>query len=613
MSSLSETARTVMSLGLTSVARLLWYRAGMRLGLNPVRRLHAAPPRGPFFHDVSVGLPAVDAAPVTSWKTTGKLFGRWELPVSVEPPDWHLNTLDGVRVPEAHRPWWQIPDFDPAVGDIKVVWELSRMDWVLALAQHARLGEAAALDRLNSWLSDWCANNPPYLGPNWKCGQEASIRVMHLAAAALILGQEKTASEGLRELILVHLRRIAPTMQYAVAQDNNHGTSEAAALFIGGAWLELLGNSAGARWRAKGRAWLQDRVSHLVSRDGTFSQYSLNYHRLMLDTLSFAEVWRRRLDLPEFPLDYRQRASAAARWLQQLIMETNGFGPNVGANDGARLFPLAEVPYGDYRPSVQLGTVLFAEKCAYGKHGPWNDLPAWLGVLLPNARTPPVGSFSADIGGFATLRKASALVMMRYPRFRFRPSQADILHVDLWVGGENLLRDGGSYSYFTDEETWRYFSGTASHNTVQFDGRDQMPRLSRFLFGAWPRATLAAPLPITHDGTRFCSSYRDVSGATHRRSVLLQDGVLRVEDHVKDFTHKAVLRWRLAPGPWSLHDLCATNGLQTMRLSSDVPVTRCDLVIGWESRHYREKTPLPVIELEIRESGSVVSEFRWNN
>ena len=37
-------------------------------------------------------------------------------------------------------------------------------------------------------------------------------------------------------------------MAYALGQQNNHGTSEAAALFIGGSWLEQLGDPRGARW-----------------------------------------------------------------------------------------------------------------------------------------------------------------------------------------------------------------------------------------------------------------------------------------------------------------------------------------------------------------------------
>jgi len=39
------------------------------------------------------------------------------------------------------------------------------------------------------------------------------------------------------------------------------------------------------------------------------------------------------------------------------------------------------------------------------------------------------------------------MALLRYPRFRFRPSHADVLHVDLWVDAVNVLRDGGTFSY----------------------------------------------------------------------------------------------------------------------------------------------------------------------
>ena len=43
------------------------------------------------------------------------------------------------------------------------------------------------------------------------------------------------------------------------------------------------------------------------------------------------------------------------------------------------------------------------------------------------------------------------MAMLRYPRFRYRPGHADALHLDLWLGDRNILRDGGTYSYNADE------------------------------------------------------------------------------------------------------------------------------------------------------------------
>lgn len=604
-------------LGLPNIARVGAFRIGVKLGLNPVRRLAAVVPAGPFFGR-ALEMPVSGGEVMTGWCTTTQLFSHWLIAVSDQPPDWLANPFTGQRVASPERGWWQIPDFDPAVGDIKLIWELSRMDWVLAFAQRVRQGNAAALDQLNDWLADWCAHNPPYRGPNWKCGQEASLRVMQLAMAALVLGQVRTPAPALRDLVELHLQRIAPTVQYAMAQDNNHGTSEAAALFIGGSWLAALGVTEGERWQRMGRRWLENRAARLIGPQGSFSQYSLNYHRVMLDTFCMAEVWRKHMALPAFTERWQSRALAATQWLRHMVNPFNGDGPNVGANDGARLLQLADTPYRDHRPSVQLAMALFAGQRAYSADGAWNHTLSWLGEAPPTESAPPMSDYVADDGGFAILRRGTTMAMLRYPRFRFRPSQADALHLDLWLGGENLLRDAGTYSYNTDPQWLNYFGGTASHNTVQFDDRDQMPRLSRFLLGDWLRTSFLQPLARDAKASRFAAGYRDRQGASHKRQVELGDTQLRVMDDVAGFKHKAVLRWRLPPGNWRLEGAqsaprltLADPGSPVLAVNVNVAITRCELVQGWESRHYLEKTPVPVLEVEIQQPGTLTTEIYW--
>ena len=101
---------------------------------------------------------------------------------------------------------------------------------------------------------------------------------------ARALGGVKPAP-ALTDFVCQHAERIAPTMLYAVAQDNNHGTSEAAALYVAGLFLARHGDAAaGRRYAALGRRWLEERIGRLVMPDGLFSQRPTNYHRLMLDT-----------------------------------------------------------------------------------------------------------------------------------------------------------------------------------------------------------------------------------------------------------------------------------------------------------------------------------------
>lgn len=608
--------RTYLALGIINLLCVLNYRIGARLGLNSVHRLDVSFSNGPYFDKSRLN--ALEGGSVNKWEYTAQLFSHWTIALRDGPPDWLANPMTGQRMPAPERPWWQIPDFDPAVGDIKLIWELSRMDWVLALAQRVRQDEDGGLGRLNTWLADWCDHNPPYKGPNWKCGQEASIRVMHLAMAALILGQVRNAAPGLRDLVRLHLQRIAPTVQYAMAQDNNHGTSEAAALFMGGSWLAASGLAEGERWARTGRQWLENRAARLIGPQGSFSQYSLNYHRVMLDTFCMAEVWRRHLGLPAFSETLQSRAVAATEWLRHMVNPLNGDGPNVGANDGARLLQLTDTPYRDHRPTVQLAMALFADKRAYVQPGSYDHALQWLGVDLPSEVAPPVGSYVADDGGFAMLRRGNAMAMLRYPRFRFRPSQADALHLDLWLGADNLLRDAGTYSYNTEPQWLNYFAGTAGHNTVQFDGRDQMPRLSRFLLGDWLKTQRLHPLQEDGQSSNFAAGYCDGHGARHHRSVSLHAAALKVVDEVQGFARQAVLRWRLMPGDWHLESspdgprLTLNGGHQfLLNVSANVPITRCELVEGWESRHYLEKTPVPVLEVEIQQAGALTTQLNW--
>src|SRR5690606_32328355 len=105
------------------------------------------------------------------------------------------------------------------------------------------------------------------------------------------------------EFVYRHIERISANIRYALAQDNNHGTSEAAALFIGGSWLAknasnrseeldsrtrdlqvMRGNDRSKKYdhfAFQGRKWLENRVEKLVENDGSFSQHSVMYHRVL--------------------------------------------------------------------------------------------------------------------------------------------------------------------------------------------------------------------------------------------------------------------------------------------------------------------------------------------
>tara|TARA_R110002126_G_scaffold288768_2_gene442888 strand:+ start:45128 stop:46939 length:1812 start_codon:yes stop_codon:yes gene_type:complete len=592
--------RTVFKLGIFNVFRVIRYRLGLKAGFYDIEPPTSSVSNSIFFTDA---VPRADIAPLSQ-----NLFSWLEVSFP-DTPDWHQSlfspNLEGCR----DITWKKAMAVLPPGADIKEIWELSRFYWVPELALAVRGGDKQAADVLNTWLQSWVAENPPYKGVNWGCGQEVALRLLHCAQAAVLLGEVDVAQPALLNLISTCAARIAPTLHYALGQTNNHGTAEAAGLFIAGSWLEITGTDHRATtWKTTGRRWLEDRARVLILDDGSSNQYSTNYHRVVLDTYAFTELWRRELGEEPFSQELTQRMTAATRWLYEMSHPTTGNVPNFGANDGSLLLSPTRPAYRDFRPTVQLCAALFGNVLAYDS-GDFEDRLALYGLPRPRIPLPAPVSRTFPNGGYHILRTGNAAAFMRFAKYRYRPGHADVLHVDLHLAGHPLLADGGSYSY--SSLATEGLDQTAAHNTVEFDSRDQMPRIGRFLYGKWLCTTELNPVKRQEDRETCGAGYRDYQGATHHRSVELTENLMVVRDRVAGFESQAVLRWRLAPGSYKV----VGNELQGMgfrlRVIADVPIVGFELGKGIESRYYLNKTECPVLEVKLNQPGTFTTEVSF--
>lgn len=469
------------------------------------------------------------------------------------------------------RPWlrWRLrdgaaPDLrDPMAGaDLRPLWEANRWAELPALAL---AGQGAAI---SPWVEAWWAAHPPYRGALWLCGQEAALRALHLALACALSGQAPPAP-----VMRALARRIGANPAYALAQDNNHPVSEAAGLLVCGLAL------ADSRLAARGARRLDAAIARLVAEDGSFAQASPAYHRMLLDVVAVTQ-WLRGEALPAAPLTLR-RMAAATRWLHRLACPETGHLPRMGHQDGSHVADLSRAGPEDARASLERAARLF---CGASAGWPEDAGCAALGLALPEARLVAESEWRGE--GLLGRRFGSLRAILRTGPLRFRPGHADLLHLDLWRGAENLLRDGGTGAYNPAERGWvDYFQGAAAHNVIAFDGEDQMPRLGPFLFHHWPR-TGALP-----EG----GWWRDHRGRFHARELrALLDGLL-VEDRIAGPFREAVLRWRLAPGAWRLTPEGVSGRGLRIGLAADGPMT-LRLAEGLESLAYGAATPLPVLE-----------------
>lgn len=596
--------KTLFRLGLCNVLAVVLYRVAKRCGYYRFRLPVVSSLEGPFFSDTVAE---------TDNKAQLIYFSHHEIEVS-SPPDWFINPWNGTRHEAVDCHWSEIPDFMNDLGDIKTVWEASRFDWLPRLAWRFRFGDGKALGRLELWLRDWAVCNPVNGGINWKCGQEVAFRCLNLLLTALILDNEfEKPRNGVLAFFEAHLRRIIPTAYYAKAQRNNHGVSEAAALFAAGCYLAAFGNNRQKRLALrciyKGRKGLESLTADLILSDGSFSQHSAVYHRLVVDLLSFVELFRRRLKIERFSSHFYKKARLAVNWLQVMVDDYSGEAPNLGANDGTYLFNLMEMDYRDFRPSLQLGTAVFFQQscCDDVVRHPLLKVFSVDITSLP-VRSPAQSSIMKD-GGYACMKSEDGFAMLRLPMYRFRPSHSDALHLDVWDKGTNWIRDGGTYSYNAGTESLDYYPGTKSHSTVCFDDRDQMPRIGRFLFSAWLKPGTIIWFP---DKGLMSGSYSDYMGAWHSREVHRSQSRWIVVDKFSGFKENAVIRWHLAPAAWEMKGKEIFCDRMRIAVQSDV---LCSLsIIGLpESRYYLEQVVMPTLEIRCNKPGTVTTTLMFEN
>jgi len=601
--------KTYLRLGICNLLRYAVYKVKLSFFLSKLRRLKSNIISGVFFYstdDLSPTKFTDNSLP--SWNNEVTLFSHHKFSIENDIPDWHKNYFYNRRAKGVHKNWWEIDDFDESFKDIKTIWELSRFQWLITFAQHASHGDIEYIKKINAWLNDWCHKNPPFKGHNWKCGQEASFRVINIIISLYILNQEKKASITSTQFIEMHLERINSSIEYALAQDNNHGTSEAAALYIGGSFLRLNNNKKGFKWEKKGKKLLENRVKRLVLNDGSFSQNSINYHRLFIDTLSLVEFWRNANNFEYFSKNFYRNSKNAILWLFSFIDISNGRVPNIGANDGASLLYFQPCDYKDYRPTIQFASCVFLNARAIESNGTFNEPLKWLNIEIPKTCISQKKENLFIDGGYCLIRNENSFISFRLPKYEFRPSQPDAHHLDLWVEGKNFLRDDGTFSY---ADTSEFFNKTSTHNTVTFDNRNQMPKISRFLFGDWLSPVFISEIKKRKEFSSIASRYVDYRGSIHERKVLLSKSSLIVEDEINNFTNSAVIRWRLSPNDWVIKNNMISSKEFQIKIKSSMEIKRLELVDGYESIFYLDKKAIPVLEIECDNSGKVITEFNW--
>jgi len=235
-----------------------------------------------------------------------------------------------------------------------------------------------------------------------------------------------------------------------------------------------------------------------------------------------------------------------------------------------------------------------------------------------------VERWHAPVSGCLLWRSADAKLFLRCPtRFRHRPGQADMLHVDVWWRGQPVAHDSGTYSNNMPPPLGGAFGQAAAHNVPMLIGREPLEKIGRFLYLPWPSGT--AEWSETDQCFRATHQGYGADAQITREISSPQPGVFHITDKIVLRQPGGVrLHWLLADAQWKLDAAARTittefNGAPfviswsaslTARSASLVRADRAS-ARGWWSRHYLAVEAAVSFELlfDVTEHLEVVTRF----
>lgn len=367
-------------------------------------------------------------------------------------------------------------------SDIKVPWEISRLQWLVPVGQAYLLtGDTRYADEARDILQDWMLKNPLAYSVNWSCTMEAAMRLFtwtwlfHVFADSPSWRDEKFR---VRFLACLYLHGDFTLRHIEKADVNgNHYTADLAGLVMAGHFFGDFGDAG--LWQNTGWSGLNDEITTQVFSDGVDFEASCAYHRLVFELFLWPALFRQARG-EDIPAAYAGRLCAMARFTAAYSRQ-DGTSPSWGDADDARALPFGGQRLGDHRYLIGLTAMAFGDAdLAAGFSGPRSELvwvfgldkaaafPAVPSRTVPSAAFPEGGVYVMRHGGSHVFIDCGPLGLAG----RGGHGHNDALSFEAWLRGVPLIIDRGSFVYTASFDKRNEFRSTASHNTPAVDGEE---------------------------------------------------------------------------------------------------------------------------------------------
>ncbi|MGC8740970.1 MAG: alginate lyase family protein [Candidatus Sumerlaeaceae bacterium] len=546
------------------------------------------------------------------------------------PLNWFLDPVTGKCWPSDECAFSIDYRHQSDLGEVKYVWELGRMPWLVPRALAARMLDDEDVARtVVEDILHFVRCNPPYRGIHWTSGLELALRVVNWTWALALIEPFAVVGRAEAGTIAAYVALAADFCRRFLSRyssSNNHLIGEAACLEVAGvAWPFLPDSRLHAQLGAR---LLDAEFPRQVTPDGFCVELSVGY--LLEDVAwSLCVAAARRQSGREIPEAWRQRWRAVAKFLSTIHSDGCPF-PALADSDDAEIIPLGVQIQPEQWPvllrcmagecgekrSQSLPFSVRLAKWLWGANAP-RDTGHEERTGSPNARIAPEHAEPAA----ASLFQPSGILVLRgkdtkliadvglhgYPPL-YAHAHADALSLLIDARGEQILVDSGTFCYH-GQRAWRdWFRSTRAHNTLEINGRDQSEmcgpflwrrvastRIEEWTFGAW------AECSASHDGYVLWRHRRTIRTEFDDRYVVM-DAVCAEKQGAKA-PETITMWWHFADGEVSVqegraewHGKCYDCALE-WEPSGEATCYVGDEVVpqGWISPHFSIRLAAPAL------------------
>ncbi|MCD7847901.1 MAG: heparinase II/III family protein [Oscillospiraceae bacterium] len=437
------------------------------------------------------------------------------------------------------------------IGDARTNWELNRhFQFALLAKDYYASGDKKYLNELIMLFEDWNQKNPFLWGISWTSIMEIAIRCSNWCYTYCFLAKSNDVPKEILTQLqtgILNMTAYIENHYSRYSSANNHLIVEAYAIGQSGV---LFGN----------QKWIDLAVSILTREfplqnysDGINKELSLHYQSFYMEAVGLLMrlLLKNGISVPESWYTWLPKMS---EYLATCVGK-HGEVIEFGDNDEGKILDLCG-GYNHYKYVLGLMSCLldteYTDVSVCCENLNWLFTEERAEACKKNRYTPKKCTCYKE-GGNTILRSEDERILIGIDHAALgfgsiaAHGHADALSFQMYVDGQPIFVDPGTYIYHCDIENRNAFRRTENHNTVCIDGKDQSEMLGAFLWGKRAECKLVEEAE-TPESVKVKASHNGYSPVIHTRTYTFNEkNELIIADELTAESDM-VVNFLLAPG-----------------------------------------------------------------